>query len=90
MAFGAVIGIVGCGIPPLMPTLILSVLSLLKDGFLAAGTLRPPLPEGALPGLPAAVEFACEGYPPFAVFPELLILIIMLLLIVVFPYFPPG
>jgi hypothetical protein len=41
---------------PLIPTLIRSVLSLEKEGFLAAGTLRPPLPEGALPGLPADVE----------------------------------
>ncbi len=52
-AFGAVIGTVGCGIPPLMPTLIRSVRSLLKEGFLATGTFKPPLPEGALPGLVA-------------------------------------
>ena len=56
MEFGAVIGIEGCGIP-LMPTFILSVLSLENDGFLAAGTFSPPFPEGALPGLPAAVVF---------------------------------
>jgi hypothetical protein len=53
--FGAVIGIFWCGIPPLIPTLILSVLSLENEGFLAAGTFRPPFPEGALPGFPAAV-----------------------------------
>ena len=73
-----------------MPTLILSVLSLEKDGFLAAGTLSPPLPEGALPGLPVAAVGLVYCWPPapLAVFPELLILIIMLLLIVVFPCLP--
>jgi hypothetical protein len=50
-------GTVGWGMDP-MPTLIRSVRSLEKDGFLGAdGMFKPPLPEGALPGLPEVGGF---------------------------------
>jgi len=78
MLLGAVIGTLECGIP-VIPTLILSVLSLEKEGLRAAGTFKPPLPLGALPGLAV-----CPVAPLF----ELLMLIMILLLIVVFPCFP--
>ena len=47
---GAVMGTVEVGMP-VIPTLIRSVRSLEKEGLRAAGTFKPPLPEGALPGL---------------------------------------